>query len=496
MVMPAVDRELAISYGALSVGGTTDRLIDGYVRITKSFVTASVEFDFVISSSTEAAFATEIALVEASFRIPFKNLLVEQGSNTLLSLSHSANSGLNTMPTILKMEDLKDTGRSRRYTVRIDCEMPADNAPTSGVRESSVNVAYSPARKREVTISGVGTAISADDARTKYEAIIDAFCGSILTTLGGTYELGEEPNTETDYETKTIRFTRVYDEIIYSQAGSSDDSRIVRQSIVISRSQIGPGDTINSNAERLVNLSCVYSAWIDKDITQDLAGVWSAIKGWVYSTIQNTFESGAIAITETAPNYDYDENQLTIQIAAVGSTGSKIIEHKQTVQLTTVEGVVLIPAWTGNPMSKYRYQGPQTVRRTTTTTQRKLMSVTGGGFSGGGGGGSVNVGIGGSSGAFAFNLAPGGVTFGGRGGDNAERKAKQDDAGPAFAVEKGDDAPSGSVWVGISYDVSKTPLRVGTDNYTFDVLDVSSVLIEEAYAPIAIGSPAVETSSA
>jgi len=483
--MPAVDRELAITYSTLTIGGTTDRLIDGYIRITKSYETSSVEFDFVISASTEAAFATEIASVEAIFRTPFKNLLIEQGSNTILSLSHSGNTGFNTKPTIMKMEDLKDTGRSRRYTVRIDCEMPANNAPTTGILDSQVNVAYSPARKRTVTISGAATAIVGDDARTKYEAIISSFCASILTSLGGTYELGDEPNTETDYENKTLRFTRVFDELIYSQAGTTDDSRIVRQSLKISRSQIGPGDTVNSGAERLVNLSCVYSAWIDKDVTQDLRGVWSSIKSWVYDQIKTTFASGAIAITESAPDYDYDENQITIQIAAVGSTGSSLLEHKQTVQVKTMEGKILVPAWTGNAMSKYLYQGPKTVRRTTTTTQRTLMSASQGNSSGGsGGGGSFSVGIGANDG-FKFNLPSGSAGASSSTRGSAEVKAKSDDAGPAFSVVKNDDKPSDSRWIGISYDISRSPLRLGTDSFTFDVLDKTSVLVEEAYTPIA-----------
>ena len=89
--------------------------------------------------------------------------------------------------------------------------MPADNAPTVGIRESSVNIAYSPARKRQVTFTGVGTAISGTDARAQYESIISTYCTGILATFGGTYELGEEPLTQMDYEDKTISFTRVYD---------------------------------------------------------------------------------------------------------------------------------------------------------------------------------------------------------------------------------------------------------------------------------------------
>ncbi|SVD47829.1 uncharacterized protein METZ01_LOCUS400683, partial [marine metagenome] len=63
--MPAVTRELALTYGAVSVGGATDRLIDGYIRIDKSYATASVSFDLVITAASDAAFASEISTIEA-----------------------------------------------------------------------------------------------------------------------------------------------------------------------------------------------------------------------------------------------------------------------------------------------------------------------------------------------------------------------------------------------------------------------------------------------
>jgi len=435
--MPAVDRELAITYGSLSIGGSTDRLIDGYVRIEKAFATSSVEFDFVISATSEAAFATEISTVESALRTPFKDLLIEQGSSTILDLKPSTDTGLNTQPVIMKSEDIKNTGRSRKYTVRIDCEMPADNAPTSGIRESLVNVAYSPSRRRTVTISGVGTAIAGTDARAKYEAIIGTFCTSILTALGGTYELGEEPVTESDYEDKTIRFSRIYDELIYSQAGSGDHASIVRQEIQITRSQVGPGDSKGSSqVERLVNLACTYSAWIDKTVTQDLRGTWSSIKSWVYRQIQTTFASGSIAIIESSPSYDYDNNRITVTIQAVGSTGSLIIEYRETFKFSMISGIVLVPVWSGDMWDKYSYQGPRSIKKTTTINKRLIDN-----------GGLLPL---------------------------SQTSANDYDV-ERFGVKGGLD------WIPVSLDETSTPLVIGTDNETIDVIEIATVKVEEGY---------------
>lgn len=491
--MPAVTRELALTYGAVSVGGSTDRLIDGYIRIDKSYATASVSFDLVITAASDAAFASEISTIEAEFRKPFQDLGITQGSSTLLELKPSNDTGLNTQPSISKSGDMKDTGRSRKYSIRIDCEMPADNSPTVGLRESTVNVAFTPARKRRVTISGVVTAQGGTDARAKYNAIISTYTGSVLSALGGTFELGEEPTTTSDYQDKVISFTRVFDEIIYSEAGSVDDVRIVRQSITIGRGQVGPGDTQDAGAVRLVNMSCSYDAWIDKDQTQDLAGVWASIKHWIYSQIQAAFAAGAIAVMDSRPSYDYGENKISVSISAVGSTGSPIIEHRQTVQQSDVFGVVLVPAWTGNSLSKYEYQGPATKRRTTTVVQRLL----GEGGSAGGGGASYKFGIGGNApiggGLGMFVNIPGGGShkfgIGGNApiGGSLQLVVKLPGGGGGGAAGGGAAAPvMGLRWVQISRQESETPLTIGTDGRTINVIDKQTTLVEEAYKPIKV----------
>ena len=483
--MPAVTRDLAITYGALVCGGSTNRLIDGYLKIDKSFTTASLSFDLIITAASDSLFATEIALVEAAFREPFQDLLVEQGSSALLELKPSNNTGLNTMPSISKSGDPRDTGRSRKYSIRIDCELPADNAPTVGLRESSVNVSFTPSRKRRVTISGVVTAQSADDARAKYEAIIDTYTAAVLAALGGTYELGEEPTTTNDYEDKTISFTQIFDEIIYSEAGSASDVRIVRQVVVISRGQTGPGDSA-SYAKRLVNLSCTYEAWIDKDETQDLPKVWDSIKAWVYTQIQNTFATGVIAVMDSSPRYDFTENRITVSISALGTSGSPYIEYRSTTQISDVFGVILVPAWDGDPLAKYAYQGPATRRRTSTAVLRVLAgTVSGSSLRRASPRGTIQVGTGGKigldTGAFA-GMVGGGV------GITVNRPKGGGGGGGGFGFAGfgggGGGGGGGAEWVTISSQEAETPLTLGTDGKTFDVIDSTSTTVEEAYVPV------------
>jgi len=487
--MPAVDRELKITYGTFIVGGTTDRLIDGYIRMSKSFEDASVEFDFVISAATEALFQDAIEECEVAFRKPFQDFKVELGSETILEYSHSTNTGFNTQPSIMKQENLLDTGRSRRYTVQINCGMPADaGVPQTGIRESDINVAYSPSRKRTVTIAGVATAIGGDAARAEYESIIDSYCTGVTGALGGTYELSEEPTTNSDYADKTISFTRIYDEVIYSTA---NDAAIVRQIFSVTRSKVAPGDFPGSGAERLVTLLANFSCWIDKDVTQNLRGQWDSVRSWVYDQIKATFNTGSLAITEVVPTFDYTDNRISGRVTALVATGSPLISMTQTNDVSTDLGKVLTPVWSGNKYCKYLYQGPGTLIRTVTTNQRWFGGVVGGDPAAGGAGGPNVQGFNGI--AVGQGGVAGGV-FGGVGQNMANPPGQGGFVGAVFIdPPQGDaagdaqqeaDAPEGTPEeILMSTRRSTTPLRIGRDGHEFDVTDVMDVKVYQYYVP-------------
>ncbi|HBY62153.1 MAG TPA: hypothetical protein DEH78_20225, partial [Solibacterales bacterium] len=162
-----ITRDLVIVYGSTTVGGSTARQIDGYHIVgPKGYASAAVEFSFITTAASQSALATECNTLEAAFRQPRQNLTITLGGNTILSLSHSGNTGFDASPSIIKAGDPADTGLSRHYTVRIDFGMPADNVSTSFRRDSSVTVEYSAARRRRVTISGTYTANT--DGTTAY----------------------------------------------------------------------------------------------------------------------------------------------------------------------------------------------------------------------------------------------------------------------------------------------------------------------------------------
>ena len=487
--MPAVTRELKITYGTYIVGGSTDRLIDGYVNVTKDFVAASIEFSFVITAASEAAFKTAVDAAELAFRTPFKNLLVEQGAVTLLDLSHTTDTGFNSNPSILKQEDDLNTGRSRKYVVRIDFGMPADTttAPSEGIRDSSTNVIYTAARKRQVSISGVATAVSETDARAKYEAIIDAFCASILTGLGGTYELGDEPTTENDYGDKTIQFTRNYDEIIYSEAGVASDPEIVRMSFGVNRKRIAPGDMPLSGAARLINVEARFSCWIDKTVTQDLQSKWEGtVKEWVYGQLADIYSAGVLAVTDSTVSYDFTENSINGVVAGVISTGSSVISLRRTEDRMTQSGIVLVPAWNGDPFSKYAYQGPRSSVRTVTIQKRVLGAV-----------GVSGMGVGPSAGSNPLaNQMGAGIQFNLPGGGSFQSTQQGNPLANLFggniqfqfpgqaAVPTVGGGGGGIQEALMTTRSNMTPLTIGIDGRKFDVTDITTTEVYHSYVAL------------
>jgi len=375
--MVAIARELSIVYGGFEVGGDqTARVLD-YVAIHEgAFERASVEYSFVILQSTEAGFASEIGLAEAAFRNPNQNLTITQGSATLKSYSHSVSTGFDARPTILKRGDVADTGRSRRYVVRVEFGMPADGsgAVLSGLRSATINVSYTPARRRIVTISGVATSIGGTAARAQYEGLITGYVNSILSGLGGTYKLAEEPTTSENETSKVIEFSRVHEEILDTSVGGNDAS-VRREVIAITRQKLAPGDTPDggSTIKRLAVLTVRYEAWIDKDSSQNLTGKWSTLRNSLLAKVRTTLGAGAIALVDEAPEFDFTDNKITATMTIMGvQSGSSVIEYLQTVEDSEVAGVVLVPVWNGNRHAKYSYQGPATFQRIITQVFKTL----------------------------------------------------------------------------------------------------------------------------
>jgi hypothetical protein len=405
-----VPRELTITWGAYSISTAAGQLINGYTYNDDGYDTANVEFEFVVTGVDDTAFASACAAAEAAFRKPRQTFTITQNATPLISLSHANNTGFDCYPTIIKQGQVGDTARSRFYRVRITFGRPADNVGTSGRRTGTIDVSYLPSRQRVVTISGTYTAMPGGlDARAQYLAQIDAYCSSVLTTVGvTTYDFLEEPVTESNDTDKIINFTRVYKELIYPQAGQTNDLAIIGDSLEISAARDGTED--GPGSYHLATVSVSYSCWIDKNVTTDLKNKWTSIRSSILDKVRSAYELGTVGIISDAPEFSYTDNRIMATMILVGITQGNLLSYRQTTKKTNEIGQNFVPAWTGDPLSYYVFQGPQRMLTTKTTKERRTTAAQGseaniGGGAGGGFSPGLFVGTGGGGGSvFAGGL--------------------------------------------------------------------------------------------
>lgn len=390
-----MSRELSITYGTVTVGGTSDAYhLDGFHRTVTTDGTAqsSIEFDVVVKASSSPSLAQACDRLEKEFRTPRLSLVVAQQGVAILNVAHSAASGgFNTIPSIRKIGDVPDSGRSRRYTMRVEYETPADLVGTPGLRESAVNLQTDAAGIRTVTISGTFTAIpGTTNARSRHDAAIAAHVSSILSGLGvTTSELIEQPVEETDYDSKTIQFQRRYRELVYGQGqdAANDDSDITDQSLVVMQrefseeaSPLTPAAANQALAATDPGSQVVPLAIFDLQYEARIRNVapkakYDSIRSWLLSQFTSIFSAGRFALTVEEVSSDPVTKTLRVQMTAEGSVrGNRVIRRTVTRTRTNEVGVVFRGAWTGNPLDFYIYRGHDDERRTTTVTERLLSS--------------------------------------------------------------------------------------------------------------------------
>src|SRR3990167_1181801 len=144
----AVTRELSVIYGTITLGGTTDRIIDGPWSYDPRYPTASFECEFQTFAATEAAFATETAALEVGLRTPRQRLRVGLGAATPIDLNPATSSGFNARTSLTRMASDDHTARSARYKFRVEADLPADLAGQAGRFDEAVTVAYAPGVRR------------------------------------------------------------------------------------------------------------------------------------------------------------------------------------------------------------------------------------------------------------------------------------------------------------------------------------------------------------
>lgn len=404
----------SLSYGGFSLGAATARRIMGKPKwhlVEDSFQLAVIEFTFVTTATSDAAFATEVAAVEAAFRKPRQDLTLTQNSQTLLSWKQSDNTGFDSNPIITKRGGEADTGLSREYTVRIEFGRPADNISTTGRRWSTISTDFDASRRRTVTVAGTWTAIPSPvtAAEANYYSNITAYVASVTSGIDSTVnweKIAEHvgPRGETD---KTVEWSVTMREILYPQSSAgTDDSAIVDPVMTIESRRVAPGDSLTGDValsgvstvevssgsvntvtqgspgagvgggtqtvERPIMTTINYRCAVDKTVTTDLKSKYNNTIRPFLIRQANYMLAGSVILVEERMIPEPYGNTISAVLTFMSYTKS-IFEQRIRVEDLTNYSKVLIPVTTPDPYEYYEVQGP--VQRTRTyLVERKMIT--------------------------------------------------------------------------------------------------------------------------
>jgi hypothetical protein len=349
MPTPAVTRELSITYAGFVVGGVQGtRLLTDKYRQTRTYERSNISFEVVVNETTEVLFAAECAAFEAAFRVPRGALTVTQGAVNLIAVTHTGNTGFNASPSVSKVGDDWDTGRSRRYAVSIDFTEPADLSGQSGRRTSTVEQSYDASRKRTVTISGTYTALGGNSARAQYEASAPTYFAAVLSALTGTFEKTFERADNDDANKERVL----------------DDPAIVQPRITIHFERSSPGDSPAGNVKRLATIVSSFECSVDRSVTTDLKSLYEdTIKPYIGTLALNLAGGGGVALVHEDYHLNYPFNQISASLTFLSASSLVNLEYEMSAEVIENFGKRIVPTWSSGRYQAHVVQNPANRRR-------------------------------------------------------------------------------------------------------------------------------------
>lgn len=381
-------RLLKISYAGLTLGlgGNASITLTDKYRAAYSYADFTITADVVVRSATRSTFLTAEAALITAFRKPDQDLDVELGGTDRHSFAAASGTGFNARATCEKVGGEEDTANSARYRISVTVQLPADLSGRDGRQSSSVSVDSTPSGKRTVVIEGVYTATSSNPtAMAQYVSVGTTYCDSVITAIGGTFDLLTPVNTGSgfgaaagfsyDDQNRVVRFRRVYEEVIYNEgAGAAQVSGVRQQSLVIERTKPTKSGDPAANSAPLTQARAAYSCSVDKNVNTDLATLWEGtIRPHLVAEIAAA-AGGTVVVVNDTVRYGRSENTISAELdCLVRSTG--LIYAKLEFEDVIPAGRQLVPVWSGDPYEVDEYKVPVVWIK---TIRRQTVSVGGG----------------------------------------------------------------------------------------------------------------------
>lgn len=360
----SVTRDITIVYAGLTLGGTSDYVLDGPFTLELAYDRIEVSFHVFLNNDTsEADFLTAEAALLLAFRTPRGTI------NVSLGATNRGGSGFDAQPSISKIGSLADTGQSARYVCSITARRIADLAGQSGRFDSRTELTTPTNSQKVLTLSGQYTSLSTTTALEQYTAAIGAFCSSRLTLFGLTdVEIVQDQVTIHD-SNNVADFTRTYKEIINDQSLTlTNDPALKDATLVVTRNEADTGNA-DLNARRGIEFSADYHVTVDSDVSTNLKSYWDTkIQAKLIQEIRLKAGAGVIVLTSITPRFHVASNEISASITGV-LYASSLVEMSIETSDRILFGVVLLPVWDGNPYSKDQQPGLGEWVRTVTITR-------------------------------------------------------------------------------------------------------------------------------
>lgn len=341
-----VSRDVSIVYAGLTVGGTSDYVIDGPFFLELTYAKIEVGFHVQLNSDiSEAAFLTLEAALLAAFRTPRGTINVSLGS------TNRGGTGFDAEPTISKTGSSADTGQSARYTCHVVARRTADLSGQSGRFDSRSGLVTPSNGLRVLTLTGQYTSLNNNTALQQYTSAINLFCSARLTLFGLVNVEILHDTVEVHDSNNVADFVRVYQEVVHRQSLSLlDEPALKDTSLLVTRGDLDGGAS-DLAASPATEFAADYHANVDATVSTSLSTLWDTkVKALLISEIQAK-ASGVLVLTSVVPKFDVARNMISASVTGM-VYGSSLVDLQIETEDAIVFGLVLLPVWDGNPFSR------------------------------------------------------------------------------------------------------------------------------------------------
>lgn len=390
----AVANEWEITYGGFVVGGTSDYLLKGPVKLSFLGTTdrtqrrIALEATVVHASPVEATFVAALVALKAAFSTQRQVLTVKLGSTNVVAAV-----GYNAVANATEAGAELSTGRSREVSIRVEAEIATTFA--NGLAWASFEVAADPAGRRTVTISGTYNEVSPNSALAQYYAESYAFSSSYLAALPDSPLTDDPPEWHLVRETpkhdtanKVCEWTQVYEEVVYPETnapspGPLADDDLVQVKLDVQVRRVAEGDAgpqpffqpgrqtpelptylVNKPAE----VTAVYEGWVR---TGNIRQKWeSKIRPWLLATVRD-YSQGQLAVVEVSPVFGLRDNVVRATVRGIDYRGL-LASLELSVDETRDFGAEVDPLATGVPTDAVVGQVAAVVLRTVTRRSKTI----------------------------------------------------------------------------------------------------------------------------